>query len=136
MLAEDEARRILVRPRGWFATAFHPSADLRGVDCSMLLGRVFDRHDVAHAHHDAVSRDQRRKGHLREHAAVLAHGGARLPRNRRRHRPASAAGRVRLQRLAPGVHQGDNGFGQRLRKRERAPHLEQGDQVEVNVALG
>ncbi len=62
MLAEDEARRILVRPRGWFATAFHPSADLRGVDCSMLLVRVFDRHDVAHAHQDAVSRDQRRKG--------------------------------------------------------------------------
>jgi hypothetical protein len=44
MLAEDEARRRLVREaRAWVGTPYHPGADLRGVgvDCGMLLVRVF-----------------------------------------------------------------------------------------------
>ena len=43
MLAEDEARRILVREaRSWIGTPYHPGADLCGVgvDCGMLLVRV------------------------------------------------------------------------------------------------
>ena len=65
---------------------------------------------------------------------AVAHGGARHPGEQRGHVAAGALLGEAFQVLAAGIHQRDDGRGERLPDQKGGGHRQRGDDVEADIA--